>query len=266
LISLTDTHCHLYLPQFDNDRDDVIKKAIDAGISKILVPGIDIKTSEQAINLCAIYPTVLYAAIGIHPNSKNNFNEKSIEQLKSLAKSDHVVAIGEIGLDYYQLENTPDYQKAIFQSQLDVSSELNLPVCIHNRNASEDVIEIVKKWQVSHREENNQNFPTGVFHSFAGSFEVANEIINLGFYLGITGPITYSKNHEFRSIIKMIPFDRILIETDSPYLTPHPFRGQRNQPVYVKYIAQALSDIYQMDLESIEIFTSKNANDIFHWE
>lgn len=266
MISLTDTHCHLYLPQFDLDRDDVIKKAIDSGITRILIPGIDIKTSEQALNLCAIYPKVLYAAIGIHPNSKMDFDEESIEKLKTLAKSDHVVAIGEIGLDYYRLGNPIANQKRMFQSQLEVSSEFNLPVCIHNRNASEDVIEIVEKWRVLNREKKKQTFPIGVFHSFTGSSDLANKILKLGFFLGVTGPITYPKNNDLRNVIKMLPLEKILIETDSPYLPPHPFRGQRNLPVFVKYIARELSNLFQLEMELIKYFTSKNANEIFHWE
>lgn len=266
MISLTDTHCHLYLPHFDNDRKTVIKQAIDCGINRILVPGIDIKTSEQALNLCAIYPNVLYAAIGIHPNSKNDFTEKSIGQLKSLAKSDHVVAIGEIGLDYYRLGNTIDHQKMMFQSQLEVASELDLPVCIHNRNSSEDIIEIVEKWLNRIREKKYQSISTGVFHSFNETLEIAKKIIYLGFYLGISGPITYPNNREFRRVIKMLPLENILIETDAPFLTPHPFRGQRNLPIYVKYVAQQISELYQMEMESIEKITSKNANDLFNWQ
>lgn len=266
MISLTDTHCHLYLPHFDNDRETVIKQAIDCGISKILVPGIDIKTSEQALNLCAIYPNVLYAAIGIHPNSKNDFNEKSIGRLKSLAKTDHVVAIGEIGLDYYRLENSIEQQKSMFQSQLDLAAELDLPVCIHNRDASEDVILIIEKWIDFFRERNHQSIPTGVFHSFNGKLVIANKIICLGFYLGITGPITYSSNRELCNVIKKLSIEKILIETDAPYLTPHPFCGQRNLPIYVKYVAQRLSELYQIEMESIEKITSKNANDLFNWQ
>jgi len=263
--SLTDTHCHLYLPHFDNDRETIIKQAIDYGINKILVPGIDIATSEQALNLCAIYPNVVYAAIGIHPNSKNDYVEKSIEQLKTLAKSEHVVAIGEIGLDYYRLINSIEQQKRMMQFQLDIATELNLPVCIHNREASEDVIQIVEKWKDCFRGKNLPSNPTGVFHSFNGNLETANRIINLGFYLGITGSITFSSNRELGNVIKKISKEKILIETDAPYLTPHPFRGQRNIPVYVKYVAQKLSDLYQSELQLIENITSENADDLFKW-
>lgn len=266
MFSLTDTHCHLYLPQFDNDRDDVIKQAIDSGISRILIPGIDIRTSEQAINLCALYPKTLFAAIGIHPNSKNDFDENSIIQLKSLVKSDHVVAIGEIGLDYYRVGNSIENQKRMFQSQLELASELGLPVCIHNRNASQDVIEIIENWIGIPQGKNHTSIQSGVFHSYDGSLETANKIIKLGFYLGITGPVTYPSNHVFREVIKNVCIDKILIETDAPYLPPHPFRGQRNSPVYVKYIAKQISEIYQKDIESVEKITSKNAATLFKWQ
>jgi TatD DNase family protein len=263
---LTDTHCHLYLPQFDADRKTVIEQAIDVGITRILIPGIDIKTSEQALNLCAVYPNVIYAAVGIHPNSKNDFTDKSIVQLETLAKSDHVVAIGEIGLDYYRLGNSIEQQKLIFQSQLELASKLDLPVCIHNRDASKDIIEITEKWRC-HLMEKNQlfNYP-GVFHSFSGSLELAKKILNFGFYIGLTGPITYPRNHELRETINSIPLNKILIETDSPYLPPQPFRGKRNLPVYVKYVAQQISEIQKMDIGSIISATTKNASDLFNWK
>jgi TatD DNase family protein len=266
LNSLTDTHCHLYLPHFDRDREKVIKFAIDCGIRKILIPGIDIKTSEQALNLCAIYPNVLYAAVGIHPNSKNDFCEKSIGVLKSLAQSNHVIAIGEIGLDYYRLGNSIEQQKMMLQSQLDLAAELNLPVCIHNRDASEDVIQLIEKWLTFYRESKRQSIPTGVFHSFNGNIFNANKIISLGFYLGINGPITYSSNHELRDVIKKVSIEKILIETDAPFLPPHPFRGQRNLPLYVKYIAHQLANLYQIELEVVENITSINAENLFNWQ
>jgi TatD DNase family protein len=266
LYPLTDTHCHLYLPQFDDDRKEVIEQAINSGITRILIPGIDIKTSEQALNLCAMFPNVLYAAVGIHPNSKNDFNEKSILQLETLAKSDHVVAIGEIGLDYYRLGNSLEQQKLMFQSQLELASKLDLPVCIHNRDASNDVLEITEKWRGHLIEKNQQlNYP-GVFHSFSGSLELAKKTINFGFYLGLSGPITYPRNHELRKTVNSIPLEKLLIETDSPYLPPHPFRGQRNLPVYVKYVAQQISEIKIMDIGSILSATTKNAGDLFNWK
>jgi TatD DNase family protein len=266
LYPLTDTHCHLYLPQFDDDRKEVIEQAINSGITRILIPGIDIKTSEQALNLCAMFPNVLYAAVGIHPNSKNDFNEKSILQLETLAKSDHVVAIGEIGLDYYRLGNSLEQQKLMFQSQLELASKLDLPVCIHNRDASNDVLEITEKWRGHLIEKNQQlNYP-GVFHSFSGSLELVKKTINFGFYLGLSGPITYPRNHELRKTVNSIPLEKLLIETDSPYLPPHPFRGQRNLPVYVKYVAQQISEIKIMDIGSILSATTKNASDLFNWK
>jgi TatD DNase family protein len=266
LYPLTDTHCHLYLPQFDDDRETVINQAIDAGITRILIPGIDIRTSEQALNLCAVYPNMIYAAVGIHPNSKNDFNEKSIVQLETLAKSDHVVAIGEIGLDYYRLGNSLEQQKLMFQSQLELASKLDLPVCIHNRDASNDIIEITEKWRGHFIEKNQQlNYP-GVFHSFSGSLELAKKILNFDFYIGLTGSITYPRNHELRKTVNSIPLEKLLIETDSPYLPPHPFRGQRNLPVYVKYVAQQISEIKIMDIGSILSATTKNASDLFNWK
>ncbi len=256
----------MYLPQFDDDRDTVVKQAIDAGVNKILIPGIDVRTSEQAIKLCAYYPNTLYAAIGIHPNSKNDFNKEAIAQLNILAKSEYVVAIGEIGLDYYRLVNPIDQQKAMFQSQLELASELGLPVCIHNRDAFEDIVDIVDKCQIFLQERNHQPIPYGVFHSFNGTLEIAKRIISIGFFLGITGPVTYPSNHEFRDVIKMLSLDNLLIETDAPYLPPQPFRGKRNIPFYVKYVAQQISEIYKIDIETVKNITSKNANKLFNWQ
>jgi TatD DNase family protein len=266
LIPLTDTHCHLYLHQFDEDRENVIKQAIDSGVTKILVPGIDIKTSEQALNLCAIYPNVLFAAVGIHPNSKYDFKEKSIIQLETLAKSNHVVAIGEIGLDYYRLGNSIPQQKNMLQSQLELASKLNLPVCIHNRDASKDIIEIIERWRDHQKEKNQQLFSPGVFHSFSGSMELATKILSLDFNIGLTAPITYPRNQDLRNVVEKLPLEKLLIETDSPYLPPHPFRGQRNLPIYVRYIAQRISEIYKMETESIINATTKNACDLFNWK
>jgi TatD DNase family protein len=265
LISFTDTHCHLTLPQFDIDRFEVITKAIKLGLNKVLIPGIDLQSSEEAIKLCAIYPGKLFAAIGIHPNSKIDFSVESKNMLLALSKVNQVVAIGEIGLDYYRMSNPIDQQKDIFKMQLELASEINLPVCIHNRDATDDVIRITEEWLLIHKNDGNNLPIKGVFHSFNGNLDSAKQIISLGYFLGISGPITFPKNHEFEQVIQEAGIANLVVETDSPYLAPQPARGKRNLPEYVLYVIEKLSQIFQLPIEDVCRITNENAARLFQW-
>ena len=264
---LTDTHCHLYLPDFDQDRENVIRKAIESGVTKILIPGIDVLTSGQAIKLCSCFPKSLFAAVGIHPNSMISHNNKIINQIKSLAHLDCVVAIGEIGLDYYREKTSRSQQLDLFLAQLEIASDLSLPVCIHNREADQDICFYIKKWVNDLKLRNSpiSNNP-GVMHSFTGSLELALEFIQMGFYLGIGGPITYKKNQTFRDFLPTLPLKNILLETDSPYLPPQPFRGQRNEPLHLSLIAKTIADCYKDKIDNIAEITSLNSKNCFHWK
>jgi len=261
---LTDTHCHLDFTHYDPDREPVLERAWAAGLSTILVPGIDLSSSQDAVSLTRSQPRV-FAAVGVHPNSALGWDEHNLQSLETLATQPKVVAIGEIGLDYYRDRAPKDHQIQVFQQQLELATWLKLPVVIHTRNTSsddhtcmQDVIRIVSTF-APHFE-----FP-GVFHSYSGNEAEAEQLIALGFYFGVTGPVTYKSAEVLRRVVAAIPLDRLLIETDGPFLTPHPFRGKRNEPAYVRYIAEKISEVHDCTLEAVAEQTSANARQLFRW-
>jgi len=278
---LTDTHCHLDLNKFDVDRDAVIQRAIEAGVNKMLVPGLDLKSSQAAVTLAETHPN-LFAAVGFHPTDADKWNAGSFENLRNLANSadNKIAAIGEIGLDYYWVKETDKQacQREILKRQLKLSQEVNKPVIIHMREendawfgqASIDLLEILTEW---HKELLIQNHPLaerpGVLHSFNGNLETAQKAIKLNFYIGVTGPVTYKNAEEKRNIIKQIPLAKLLIETDSPFLTPVPHRGirsARNEPAFVASIADKIAEIHMTTHEQVAKITTENANRLFGWE
>jgi TatD DNase family protein len=237
-MTLFDTHCHLNFEAYDADRADVVARAADAGVTRILNPGIDLPTSRAAVEMAARFERV-YAAVGVHPNSSAGFAPALLDELRTLAAAPGVVAIGEIGLDYYWDRSPRERQVAAFEQQLALAAALELPVIIHNRDASEDVLAVLETW-----------VPTlppalkarpGVLHSFSAPLSIAERALAAGFYLGFTGPITFKKADDVRAAARLAPLDRVLVETDGPFLTPVPFRGQRNEPAYIPYIVQALA-------------------------
>ena len=264
MIHFTDTHCHLTLPQFVPDRFEIIQGAINKGICKILIPGIDFQSSVEAIKLCALYPKVLYAAIGIHPNTTGDL-EQELKSIYSLSTQKPVVAIGEIGLDYYRQMNSKQVQMNILEQQLNFASERHLPVCIHNREASVDIIEILENW-VNKQKNGLSGKVRGVFHSFSGNLQFAQKIIELGFMLGISGPITYPKNSNLAELIFKIGIENLVVETDAPYLAPQLYRGKRNLPEYVIQVIQKLSIIFELPMEKICQITNDNAARLFQWQ
>ena len=260
-----DTHCHLTLPQFDVDRFEVIQNAIDLGIKKILIPGIDIASSWQAIRLCATQPGFLYAAVGIHPNTKGEVSIDDIHSIVAMAKNTAVVAIGEIGMDNYRMGNSKYVQERTFISQLEIAGDLNLPICIHSRDAARDILTILEKHMAKRKNGVNRKI-NGVFHSFSGDLGTARRIIELGFLLGISGPITYPKNSDLVDAVRQIGIDHLVVETDAPYLAPQKVRGQRNEPKYVLHMIEKLSIIFDLPVEKICQITNENAERLFHWE
>ncbi len=260
---LIDTHCHLDFAAFDDDRDSIINNAHRAGVSFIVNPGIDIQSSERAINLSSQYE-LLFTAVGMHPNSENVHVDDWLMRLKSLADQPKVVAIGEIGLDYYRKTNSIDYQKRLFNLQLTIACEVNLPVIIHSRQAGSDVIQILSEWRNKLKTENSplQRTP-GVLHSFSDDLDIAQKAIELGFYIGITGPITFDNAKNLRSTIAAIPIEYLLLETDAPFLTPHPNRGKRNEPANIIYIAEKIAEIHNLPLERVIKQTTLNATRVF---
>lgn len=261
----TDTHCHLNLNLFQSDLSEVLERAHQNGIERILVPGIDLETSRRAIQLCETYPN-LYAAVGVHPNDCLTWQKESLGELRSLTKSQHVVAIGEIGLDYYRDFSPAVFQKEIFLAQLALAEEVQKPVIIHLRNSLPNLWQILLSWHQSLIDHHSPlaSHP-GVLHSYSGDLETALQAIERGFMIGISGPITFKNGREMQFLVSRLPLQNILIETDAPYLTPHPFRGQRNEPGYVALVAEKIALLLNRPVFEIGEITTTNAKRTFGW-
>ena len=256
-MNFIDTHTHLFASEFDNDIDIVIENAIDNGISKMLLPNIDSATTTKMLQLCDRYPKNCYPMIGLHPCSVKKDNiEKEISHVEQMLSQNNFIAIGEIGLDLYWDKSTLDLQKIAFEAQIKLAKKHQLPIVIHVRDSFHEAIEIVERL-------NDDNL-SGVFHCFTGTLEEAERIINLeNFYLGIGGVVTF-KNGGINKIINQVSLDSIILETDSPYLSPTPFRGTRNESKYLLNIAAKMADLYNLDIEEIAKKTTENAIDLFH--
>jgi TatD DNase family protein len=273
---LTDTHCHLDFNKFDEDRDAVIRRAIELGVQRILIPALDFESGLSAIKLAESHPS-LYAAVGFHPTDLDKFSEQSFDKVKELVKHPKVVAMGEIGLDYYWVKESEKQalQREVLKRQLSFAESANKPVVVHMREendawfgqASIDLLEILSEW---HQALSTQNHPLaerpGVLHSFNGNLETAQKAIAHNFYIGVTGPVTYKNAEEKRRIIKQLPLSQLLIETDAPFLTPVPHRGKRNEPAFVAYIADKIAEIHMTTREQIAEITAANATRLFGWE
>ena len=248
-----DTHAHYDADRFDSDRDALLSAMPGVGVGLVLDPGCDLPSSRAAAELAERYPHV-YAAVGIHPENCGDFVSEHMDALRQLAREPKVVAIGEIGLDYYWPENPPrDFQQQVFRSQLELALELDLPVIVHDREAHGDSLAIVKEYPALR----------GVFHCYSGSVEMARELLALGWYLGFDGPVTYKNARKTVEVAEMVPLDRILIETDSPYMSPVPLRGKRNDSRNVYYIAEKLAQIKGMTTEEMARLTMENGKSLF---
>jgi len=264
-IELVDSHCHLNFDLFDDDRDAVVENARRNGISRILNPGIDIETSKSAIEIAHTYPEV-FAAVGVHPNQGMTWNESSLPELKKLAITDKVVAIGEIGLDYYRQFTPMDVQQCIFQKQLVLAAELGLPVIIHHRDSAEDLIKILREWYGEILKSGLLLAKNpGVVHSFSGEPDLAVELARLNFKIGISGPVTFKNSYQLQSTVVETPIESILVETDSPFLAPHPNRGKRNEPANVRIVSEKIADLKKTTLDEIALKTTAEADKLFKW-
>ncbi len=258
---LIDTHCHLNFDAFDEDRDAVIVRAAEAGVNRILIPATDVQTCDEAIGLADNHDGI-YAAVGIHPNSSSNFEVSMIEVLREKAANEKVIAIGEIGLDYHWDTSPKAVQWQAFEAQLELARTLEVPVIIHNREATEDILQILEAW-VKTLSANLRKRP-GVLHSFSASPEAAERAITAGLYLGFTGPLTFKNADELRHIAAQVPINRVLVETDSPYLTPTPYRGKRNEPAHVRLVAERFAALRQLSYEETVAQTTRNAEVLFN--
>lgn len=253
-MKLIDTHSHYNDEKFDNDRDEVIQNITNSGITTIINAGYSLESSKRAIEIANNYD-FMYATVGVSPNDIENLENNYIEQIKEMAKEQKVIAIGEIGLDYYWNKENKETQKEIFIKQVELANQLGLPIVIHTRDAVMDTIDILKNKVNCNKK--------GVFHCCPLNTELIKEGLKLGFYISFAGPITFKNSKNAEKIVKMVPIDRILTETDSPYLSPEPVRGTRNDSRNIKYIAQKIAQIKNMPIENIAEQIQKNAKTIF---
>jgi TatD DNase family protein len=268
--SITDTHCHLDFRAYDEDREEVLRKANEAGVTRILNPGIDLPSSREALSLAHEFPQV-FAAAGIHPNDASTFRPQLINDLRELIApggtlDPRVVAVGEIGLDYYRDRTPYELQKQALQYQLLLAAELNLPVIIHNRQASADLLPILFEWraQLIGSRSPLADRP-GVLHSFSDSLEVGQAAIENGFYIGLTGPVTFTNALVLQKIVAELPLSSLLVETDGPFLTPHPHRGHRNTPANVRLVVKKIAELKALSYSDVSKKTTENAGKLFNW-
>jgi len=249
------THAHIYVDQFKDDISEVIKRCIEQDIQKILLPNIDVETIDQAFDLHNLYPQLCYPMVGLHPCSVDANWQSNLDQLLPYLDREEVIAVGEIGVDLYWDKTFAKAQEETFRFQINWAKERSLPIVIHSRAAIDITIRIVQEEQDGHL--------TGVFHCFDQSADHAKQIMDVGFYMGLGGIITYKKNNDLRSTVAEIPLSSIILETDSPYLPPVPYRGKRNESSYIPLIAKQLADIHGVDVEKIKSITSVNAMSLF---
>jgi TatD DNase family protein len=263
---LADTHCHLNFEIFREDLEAVLDRASRQGVCPILIPAIDLKTSERALQICDQYPN-LFAAVGVHPGEAGGWTAQTQRALESFLAHPKVVAIGEIGLDYYHMHHPIELQKEVFKAQLQLAMDHDLPVIIHSRSAASDVWALLSSWYenlITQRKSIAQR--PGVFHSYDGKIDLAKEAVEKKFFIGMDGPVTYPKSQIQQEILSLIPVQNILLETDSPFLTPLPHRGKRNEPSFLLYIAAKIAHFSNMSLQKVAAITSQNANSLFAWE
>ncbi len=250
---LIDTHTHLDFNQYDADREEVVCRAKQADVAGMVTIGTDLKTSRKAVEIACQFRNV-FAAAGIHPHDAGNATEEDFAELEELYKHPRVVAIGEVGLDYYRNLTKPEIQRRVLRRFLQWAREMDKPLIIHTREAEEDILAILrdmskKGWR-------------GVFHCFPGDLEMAEKVMDMGFYISFTGSITF-KNSTATEIAKNIPLERLLVETDCPFMTPVPHRGKRNEPANVHYVAQKIAELKQIPFEKVAQYTTRNALELF---
>lgn len=259
-----DSHCHIDGKEFDSDREDVIKRANDAGVKAMLVVGTgeadNFENFERAVALAEQHDNI-FASIGVHPHDAKTFDAQSEEKLINLAKSSKkVIAWGEIGLDFYYDHSPRDVQIDVFRRQIRIARELNLPVIIHSRDADDETVEVLTE------ECSSKDFRGGIMHCFGGTAEMARELMDISFLISFAGNVTFKKADNLRDAARVVPLGKLLIETDCPYLTPVPFRGKRNEPMFVVETAKFLADFYGVEVEKLANRTTQNFLDFFRLE
>ncbi|RJX25231.1 MAG: TatD family deoxyribonuclease [Dethiobacter sp.] len=254
---LVDSHAHLDFNNFDRDREEVLQRAKNQGLKLIVNIGFDLASSKESIKLAAQYPFV-YAAVGIHPHDAVNALSGYLGELEEMTHHPKVVALGEMGLDFYRDRSLRPVQREVFRQQLRLAGKIDLPVIIHDRDAHEEVLKILEEEGLPAR--------GGVMHCFSGDLGLARKLVRLGLYISIAGPVTYPRNHKLSEVAAAVPLERLLIETDAPFLTPSPLRGKRNEPAYVTFVAEKVAALRGISVESLGRACLENARKLFSIE
>ena len=249
---IVDTHCHLYFEELNKDIDGVLSRANDLGVNTFICVGTNLNDSYESLTLAQKYKSI-YATAGIHPHDSKDAGGDYLQKLRKLLDNERIVAVGEMGLDYFRNFSNSDTQKTVFKDQLKLANETNKPIVFHNREADEDIIKILS------------DFPNvvGVAHCFSSSYETAIKLIEMGFYISFSGNLTF-KNSHLPEVAKKLPLDRLLVETDSPFLSPVPFRGKTNEPGRARYVAEKLAEIFASNIDQIASITTANAKSLFN--
>lgn len=250
---MIDTHSHLFGTEFENDLEDCIARCKENNIHKVILVGFSQKTNEQAFELSKIYK-IFYPTAGIHPSEADENYAEELQKLEAFVKEHRVYAIGECGLDYHYTKENSEYQKKLFQGQLDLAVKMDLPVIIHMREATQDTYTLLREYQGKIR---------GVMHCYSGSLEMAREFIKLGFYISLGGPVTFKNAKESKRIAKEIPMNRLLVETDCPYMAPVPYRGKRNESAYVVHVVRGIAELRGISFEEVDRITTENSEKLF---
>ena len=251
---LIDTHVHLNADQYDDDLQEVIDRALSEGIDRMFVVGFDTKTIERTMKLIDQYDFI-YGIIGWHPVDAIDCTDERLEWIESLSKHPKIIGIGEMGLDYHWDKSPKDIQKDVFRKQIALAKRVQLPIIIHNREATQDCVDILK--------EENASEVGGIMHSFSASNEIADEILKMNFYVSLGGPVTFKNAKQPKEVAKHVPLDRLLVETDAPFLSPHPYRGKRNEPARVKLVAEQIAELRGLTYEEVCEATTENAERLF---
>ena len=250
---LFDSHAHIGDKQFDNDREDVIRRAEENGVTHILNVGYDLEASRASVKLADRHERI-YAAVGIHPHDAASVTDNTLEEIRRLARHEKVVALGEMGLDYYRNLSPKAKQQQVFKEQIRLAKELKLPIIVHDRDAHQDTIDILK--------EEGANAVGGILHCFSGSWAMAKQCLQLGFYISLAGPVTFKNARRPQEVARLIDINRLLVETDCPYLAPEPKRGKRNEPAYVKYVAEKIAELRRDSFEELAFITFNNTKKV----
>ncbi|MCD8895648.1 YchF/TatD family DNA exonuclease [Mammaliicoccus sciuri] len=251
---LIDTHVHLNADQYDEDLQEVIDRALEEGIDRMFVVGFDTNTIERTMKLIDQYDFI-YGIIGWHPVDAIDCTEERLQWIEELSKHPKIIGIGEMGLDYHWDKSPKDIQKEVFRKQIALAKRVQLPIIIHNREATQDCVDILK--------EENASEVGGIMHSFSGSNEIADEILKMNFYISLGGPVTFKNAKQPKEVAQHVPLDRLLVETDAPYLSPHPYRGKRNEPARVKLVAEQIAELRGISYVEVCKATTENAERLF---